>query len=157
MNKIITSKEAEEISKQLKKQGKKIVLVGGCFDILHVGHTRFLEKAKKQGDCLFVFLESDESVRNLKGDKRPVNPQKDRAQILSSLSSVDYVIILTRILKNFEYDELVESIKPNIIAATKDDENQDHKKRQAKKIDARLIFVINQIKDKSTSKIIESL
>src|SRR3989344_3101733 len=132
MKKILNIKEAISISKKIQIDGKTIVLAGGCFDILHVGHIKFLEQAKKTGDFLFVLLESDESVRNLKGKNRPVNNQNDRAEILASLSYVDYVVILTKILKDKDYDNLVIGIKPNFIAITDEDKNYIHKERQAK-------------------------
>lgn len=153
MNKVINIKQAIEISKKLKTQKRIIILVGGCFDILHIGHVKFLEQAKKIGDFLFVLLESDESVRNLKGKDRPVNSQKDRAEILSSLRHVNCVINLTKILKDKDYDDLVIRIKPNFIAITDGDKNHMHKKRQAEKIGAKII-ALKRFKNKSTTKIL---
>src|SRR3989344_8872455 len=95
MNRIIKPEDSIKISKEFREQGKRIVLVGGCFDILHLGHIKFLESAKKLGDCLFVLLENDESVLRLKGKDRPINNQTERAQDLSSLSIVDYVVLLS--------------------------------------------------------------
>lgn len=154
MGKILKIKEAISISRKIKNNGKSIVLVGGCFDILHIGHITFLEQAKKLGNFLFVLLESDESIRNLKGKNRPVNNQKDRAEILSSLMNVDYVVILKNILKNKDYDDLVIGIKPNFIAVTNGDKNYIYKKRQAEKISAKIVTLKN-FKDKSTTKIIK--
>lgn len=153
MRKILNIKQVTSISKKIKNNGKTIVLVGGCFDILHVGHIKFLEQAKKTGDFLFVLLESDQSVKNLKGKNRPVNIQKDRAEILSSLRHVDYIISLTKILKDKDYDDLVIGIKPNFIAITDGDKNHMHKKRQAEKIGAKIIS-LKRFKDKSTTRIL---
>src|SRR3989344_3259410 len=120
MNRIIKPKEAIRISKKLRDKEKSIVLVGGCFDILHLGHIKFLESAKKLGDILFVLLESDESVLGLKGKDRPINNQIERAQVLSSLSIVDYVVLLPLMKTDRDYDKLITYIKPAFIATTKD-------------------------------------
>lgn len=96
---------------KLKKQGKKIVFTNGCFDILHYGHVMYLEKAKAKGDILVVGLNSDSSVRRIKGKKRPIVSQKDRSRLIASLESVDYVVI-------FNQDsplETIKKIKPDIL------------------------------------------
>ena len=83
---------------------KKItVLAGGCFDVLHPGHIVFLEKAKKAGDYLVVLLESDKKIRKLKGKGRPVHSQKERAEILSALKSVDSVVCLPYMENDFKW------------------------------------------------------
>ncbi len=79
------------ISAKLRKSGKKIVFTNGCFDILHAGHVRYLRQAKALGDILIVALNTDASVRRLKGPDRPVCGQEDRAEVLAALESVDYV------------------------------------------------------------------
>jgi rfaE bifunctional protein nucleotidyltransferase chain/domain len=94
---------------EAKEQGRAVVFTNGCFDILHAGHVRYLAEAKKLGDVLVVGLNSDESVRRLKGEGRPVNPAADRAEVLSGLRSVDHVVM-------FEEDtaqELVRHLKPD--------------------------------------------
>jgi D-beta-D-heptose 7-phosphate kinase/D-beta-D-heptose 1-phosphate adenosyltransferase len=80
------------IVKDAKRNSKIIVFSNGCFDILHCGHCKYLSEAKKLGDILIIGLNTDKSVKNLKGDSRPINNQQDRAYVLSSLKSVDYVI-----------------------------------------------------------------
>ncbi len=157
MNKIIKPQEAIKISKEFREQGKGIVLVGGCFDILHLGHIKFLESAKKLADNLFVILESDEAVEKLKGKDRPINSQMDRAQVLSSLSAVDYVILLPQMKSDRDYDKLITQVKPDFIAATQDDPNISHKKRQAKMIDAKVKIVTKRVDSKSTTKLAETL
>lgn len=153
MGNILNLQQAIEISQKIKSEKKSIVLAGGCFDILHIGHIKFLEKARKNGDYLFILLESDESVKKLKGDKRPINSQKDRAQILSALKFVDYVILLSGIKESKDYDSLVEKIHPDIIAVTKNDKALFHKQRQAKKINAKVVSVIERVEDKSTTRL----
>lgn len=83
--------ELKETLKAIRKTGGKIVFTNGCFDILHVGHVRYLKEAKALGDYLVIALNSDSSVRGLKGDKRPIVPQAERAEVLASLESVDFV------------------------------------------------------------------
>ncbi len=153
MNRIITSGQAIKISKKLKREGKKIVLAGGCFDILHTGHIKFLEAARKRGDVLFVFLENDINVKKFKGNNRPINKQGERALILSSLRFVDYVITLGEMKTNSDYDKLVINLKPDIIAVTKKSPQILHSLRQAKIIGAEVIEVIGRITNRSTSKL----
>ncbi len=97
--------------KKLKEEGKKVVFTNGCFDIIHRGHVEYLNQAKSLGDYLLIGLNSDKSVRKLKGEGRPVNSEKDRAFILSNLKSVDCIII-------FEEDtpyNLISAILPDIL------------------------------------------
>lgn len=110
MGKIKPITEMEEIVKELKKQGKKIVTCNGCFDILHTGHIKFLNEAKQQGDVLIVGLNSDSSVKQNKGPKRPINNEKDRATVLAALEMVDYVVIFNEKTPI----ELLEAIKPHV-------------------------------------------
>ncbi len=91
--KIITLNRLIGIVKKLKKQGKKIVTTNGVFDILHLGHVKYLEQAKKLGDVLIVGVNSDPSVRHIKGDKRPINNEKSRIGVLAGLESVDYIFL----------------------------------------------------------------
>lgn len=157
MEKIISIEQAFEIAKNFHKKGKKIVLTGGCFDILHLGHIMLLENAKKHGDILFVLLESDQSIREIKGEKRPVNIQYDRARILASIAVVDYVILLTHISNNEEYDSLVKQLKPDIIATTHGDPRRTHKERQGRMIDAKVIDVTEPLSNQSTTRLINIL
>jgi len=83
----------KEVVKKAKAEGKKVVFTNGCFDILHQGHIRFLAEAKKFGDCLIVGLNSDSSVRIIKGKKRPLMPERARAELLAALCFVDGVVI----------------------------------------------------------------
>lgn len=151
MSKTLTIKEAMEIAEKINKQKKTIVLVGGCFDILHVGHVEFLKKAKEKGDVLFVLLESDEKVKQIKGENRPIHTQKERAKVLSALEMVDYVILLPYLAENKDYDNLVMQIKPDIIATTKADKYRKHKERQAKLLNAQVLDVIDRLPNKSTN------
>ena len=93
-----------------KAKGNTIVFTNGCFDILHAGHVRYLNAAKALGDILVVGLNSDDSVRRLKGEGRPINPAADRAEVLAGLRAVDHVIIF----EEATAEELVRQIKPDI-------------------------------------------
>ena len=120
-DKIKTQTEILEINLDLKDKDNKIVFTNGCFDIIHAGHIQYLEEAKSLGDVLILGLNSDQSVRNLKGKNRPINNQHDRALILAALEAVDYVVI-------FDQDnpfELVEAIKPNILVKGSDYEGKE--------------------------------
>ncbi len=154
MNKIISPRQAIKLSTDLRKSGKSIVLVGGFFDILHVGHIKFLEKAKQKGDFLFVLLEDDEKLRDLKGVDRPINPQKDRANVLSSIRYVDYVILLKKMTNNSKYDKIILRISPNIIAITCPDPNIKHKMRQSKLTGAKVMCVTKRVSDYSTTRLV---
>lgn len=138
----------------MSKDKKTVVLVGGCFDILHPGHIIFLTKAKKLADKLIVILESDEKVNRLKGFKRPIHTQKDRAKVLLALKSVDRVISLPFMDQPSQYDSLIVKIKPDIIATTKDSPDNYHKARTAKLVGAKLKLVTDRINNYSTSEIV---
>ena len=152
MSKTVTPKQAIKISKQIKAFGKTIVLAGGVFDILHLGHIRFLEKAKNQGNFLLVLLESDQNAKKRKGENRPIHIQKNRALVLSSLQSVDYVLLLPEMTTDQEYDKLISQLQPSVIATTKGDVFVKRKERQAKLINGKVAYVIERIKDQSTTK-----
>ena len=105
-----TQDEIIRIVREGQVEGKTFVVTNGCFDILHVGHVRYLKKTKEKADYSIVMLNSDVSVKSIKGEDRPINCEEDRAEILSSLSCVDYVVL---------FDEkspakLLEDIKPNV-------------------------------------------
>jgi len=111
-NKIKTVLELHPLLGILQAMGKKIVFTNGCFDIIHTGHTRYLAKAKSFGDLLIVAVNSDSSVREIKGEKRPINTQAERAEILAALESVDFVTIFDepdphKIISELQPDVLV--------------------------------------------------
>ena len=92
-SKILTLDQLAAESGRLRSESQRVVATNGCFDILHVGHVRYLAAAQKLGDVLVVGLNGDDSVRQLKGERRPVNRERDRAEVLAALESVDYVTI----------------------------------------------------------------
>jgi len=150
---LITLDEAKNIRENLRKQGKKVVVTNGCFDILHVGHIRYLQKTKSYGDILFVLLNSDLSVKKIKGEDRPINNENDRAEILSALSCVDYVV---------KFDEssvsnLLEILKPDVYTKGADYTLETLPERDIVKklnIDVKFIDFVN---GKSTTNLIEKI
>ncbi len=127
------------------------------FDIVHIGHIAFLQKAKEQGNFLIVLLESDESIRKMKGSTRPIHAQNLRAKILGSLDSVDLVVKLPQLTADEEYSKLVKRIEPDIIAVTKGDPILSKKKAHAQAIHAQVVEVIDRQKQYSTSNLIEKM
>ena len=150
MNQIIKINQLGQL-----KNREEIVLVGGCFDILHLGHTTFLEEAKKMGKILVILLESDETIKKLKGENRPINRQIDRAEMLTKLKMVDYVVMLPELKDNQDYVDLIKKISPKIIATSGNDEKIELKKQEAKIVGAKLVEVIKRINQYSTSQMIK--
>ena len=157
MGKIIDVTEAEKVVERIKTQGGRVVLVGGCFDLLHIGHLEFLEKAKAAGDILMVALEHDKNVKRLKGEKRPINHQKNRAKVLSALEMVDYIIPLPPMKTHDDYFALVKNLRPDIIAVTAGDPHLKQKVEQAKTVRGKLEVVTKPIINGSTSKLLKIL
>lgn len=109
-DKIKQKNELIEILESLKQVGKKIVFTNGCFDVLHIGHVRYLEEAKVQGDILVVGVNSDQSVQGLKGPKRPLVPEKERIELLAALEVTDYLILFSESTP----EKLISQLKPDI-------------------------------------------
>lgn len=114
-------KEISSIVNELSSKNKKIVFTNGCFDILHVGHVKYLEQAKSFGDVLIIGINSDSSVKSIKGENRPINAESDRAYILASLEAVDYVVIFD---DDTPYD-LIKLINPNVLVKGSDYEGKN--------------------------------
>jgi len=134
----------------------KTVLVGGCFDLLHFGHIQFLTTAKSLGDYLIVALESDENVRKMKGDSRPIHTQIQRKKMLASLQCVDEVILLKTMASDTDYTKLVTDTHPSIIAVTEGDPLIDKKRGHANVVGAQVV-VIPKIHTPSTSQLAKLL
>lgn len=108
--KVLPLEEMASEREKLKEAGKKLVFTNGCFDILHRGHVGYLKEARNLGDALVVALNSDDSVKRLKGEERPFNNEADRAEMLCALRSVDYVVIFSEDTA----DKAIEAIQPDI-------------------------------------------
>jgi rfaE bifunctional protein nucleotidyltransferase chain/domain len=135
---------------------KTVVLVGGCFDLLHYGHISFLKKAKTYGNYLLVALESDENVRRLKGDTRPIHTQKQRKEMLEALKCIDEVIELPDMRTDTDYYEMIRRIRPDVIAFTEGDPILDKKMEQGKLSGAKVV-IIEKIHSPSTSQLAKLL
>ncbi len=112
MGEIKSLEELKELRNLWRKEGKKLVFTNGCFDLVHIGHIRYLKKAKELGDYLVIGLNTDQSVRRIKGEKRPILPEDERAEILCSFWFVDYVVFFDedtpeKLIKEIEPDVLV--------------------------------------------------
>ena len=117
--KIVSLKKALALRAALKKSGKKAVFTNGCFDLLHAGHVYSLEKARSLGDFLFLGLNSDASVRRLKGPSRPFNKAADRATVLAALAAVDAVVVFGEDTPH----DLIKALRPDILVKGADYRN----------------------------------
>ena len=153
MTKIINSEKAAEISNSEKLNGKTVVFTNGCFDILHVGHLRYLFEAKEKGDILIVGLNSDASVKRLKGEKKPYVAQDERAELLAGLIPVDYVVI-------FEEDtpiELLKKIKPSVHVKGGDYTKEKLPETVVVEENGGRVEIVSLVKGKSTTNIIKEV
>ncbi len=155
--KIFSSRQLDPLVEQLAKLKKGIVLVGGCFDVLHMGHVVFLQKAKHVGDTLVVLLESDQRIKKLKGQTRPIHNQAERAQILAALEAVDYIVCLPTSMTDRDYDQIVSQIKPQLIAITDGDAGITQKQRVASLIGAKIKEVTKKVGNYSTTQFLKDL
>jgi rfaE bifunctional protein nucleotidyltransferase chain/domain len=153
MGKIVGVNEITKISFELKSKGKKIVFTNGCFDILHRGHVEYLSKAKQLGDVLIVGLNSDSSVKMIKGDKRPIVPQEDRAFILSNLSFVDYVVIFD---EPTPY-ELISKIVPDVLVKGSDWSQENVVGRDIVEANGGKVVLIEIVPGRSTTNVIKTI
>ena len=109
---IVDAGEMSGVRDRLDAAGRRIVFTNGCFDLLHAGHVRYLQQARGLGDALVVGLNSDRSVRELKGESRPLNPQDDRAEVLAALGCVDYVVVFD----GKRATDLLRTVRPHVYA-----------------------------------------
>lgn len=152
-DKIVSAEKLEKELEVLRREGKVIVFTNGCFDILHAGHVRYLNDAGTLGDLLILALNSDSSVRSIKGDLRPIVPQDERACVAASLEAVDYVVI---------FDEetplkLIERLKPDILVKGGDWSEENVAGGEFVKKRGGRVAIIPQTKGLSTTNIIEKI
>jgi D-beta-D-heptose 7-phosphate kinase/D-beta-D-heptose 1-phosphate adenosyltransferase len=153
MGKILSQGELKKEIEKLKGAGKRIVFTNGCFDILHTGHTRYLREARKLGDVLVLGLNSDASIRSIKGEKRPIVPEAERADVMASLESVDYLTIFNEPTPL----ELIELLKPDVLVKGGDWAEKDIVGGDAVRKWGGTVAVIPEIKGASTTNIIEKI
>ncbi len=153
MGQIIRRDMITNIVKELHDNGNTVVATNGCFDILHVGHVRYLEKTKSFADKLIVLLNSDKSVKSIKGPSRPINNENDRAEILCALSCVDYVVL-------FDEDSprnLLDEIKPDIYTKGADYTMETLPEADIMKKNGTRVEFISFVEGKSTTNIINRM
>ena len=150
---ILDISQLSSIVKSLKQAGKRIVFTNGCFDIIHAGHVRYLKEARNLGDVLVVGLNSDESVRTIKGINRPIVPQGERAEVLSSLRDVDYVVIFN---EPDPYNTIA-ALKPDILVKGGDWRIEDIIGRDIVESCGGKVCTIPFIEGASSSRIIENI
>ena len=151
MSNIKSKSEILLIRNQLKAEGKKVVFTNGCFDLIHSGHVDYLVKAKEMGDILILALNSDSSIRNIKGDKRPILKQDERAFIVSNLKPVDYVTF-------FEEDtpaEIINELIPDVLVKGADWEIDNIVGREIVETNGGEVKTIKFVNNQSTSNIIK--
>ncbi len=152
-DKILTPQKATAICKQLRKKNKKIVFTNGCFDIIHPGHVQYLEKAKSKGDFLIVALDTDESVRSLKGAGRPVNNLESRQTVMAALASIDAVTYF----ENSNPLPIIEKLKPHVLVKGGDWKIKDIIGSAEVLGWGGKVFSISYLKGKSTTNIIDKI
>ena len=154
MNKYLKSiNELIEIRNKLKKENKKVVFTNGCFDILHAGHVDYIIKAKEKGDILIVAVNSDSSMKRIKGTSRPIVPQNERAFIVSSLKPVDYAVI-------FEEDtpyEIITKLLPDILVKGEDWSIENIVGRDIVEANGGKVETIKFVNNQSTTNIIKTV
>ncbi len=153
MERVLCRQAAADLVEKLRKEGRKVVFTNGCFDILHVGHLRYLEEAKEQGEILFVGVNSDDSVKRLKGPTRPINNENDRAEMLAGLKPVDYVVI-------FSEDtpvELISELKPSIHVKGGDYKKEELPETEVVEKNGGEVRILSLVEGKSTTNIVNKI
>ena len=152
-DKIKTLEEIKGIIDRAKLEGKRVVLANGCFDILHVGHVRYLEDAKRHGDLLVVAVNSDSSVKKLKGPERPYMPDVERAEIVAALGCVDYVFIF----EDTRLDRIIAYLKPDFQAKGTDYTPETVPERETVESYGGRVIICGDPKNHSTTQLLEVL
>lgn len=153
LTKLKNLNELKGIITTLKSKGKKIIFTNGCFDLLHYGHIKYLEDAKRKGDILVVAVNSDSSVKKIKGNQRPIIGQGDRIRTLAALESVDYAVL-------FNEDtplKVIKSLKPDILAKGADWNKKDIVGREFVLSYGGCVSTIKLVKGRSTSSLIKKI
>ncbi len=153
MKELLSLNEFLEIRKKIKQEGKKLVFTNGCFDIIHRGHVSYLNRAKALGDYLVVALNSDDSVRRLKGEGRPINKLEDRAFVVANLKAVDFVV-------SFDEDtpfEIISAIIPDVLVKGGDWQLDQIVGRDIVEANGGKVYSLPYVKNYSTTSIINKM
>ena len=146
----MTVAEAGRLAQRLRADGKRIVLANGCFDLLHVGHVRYLEAARRLGDVLFVGINDDAAVARLKGPGRPLIPAAERVELLSALRAVDHVVVF----EGDTADALVRAIRPDVHAKGTDYTPESVPERDTVRACGGRVVIVGDPKDHATRDVI---
>jgi D-beta-D-heptose 7-phosphate kinase/D-beta-D-heptose 1-phosphate adenosyltransferase len=153
MKKILERDVLKTILDKLKNEGAKIAFTNGCFDILHVGHVRYLQEAKKTADILVLALNSDSSVRSIKGEKRPLVPEEERAEVLAALECIDFITIFPELTPL----ELICYLKPDLLIKGGDWPEEKVVGRDEIRQWGGQVAIIPEVAGKSTTNIVEKI
>ncbi len=151
--KILSLEALQPLVKEVKQQGRKVVLANGCFDWLHVGHVRYLREARQLGDCLVVAVNADASVRALKGPPRPLMPEQERAEILAALACVDFVLVF----EELNVERVLRSLQPHVHCKGTDYSEQTVPEREVVLSYGGRIAIAGDPKDHSTRSLLQGL
>lgn len=146
----MTVAEAGRLAERLRAAGKRIVLANGCFDLLHVGHVRYLDAARGLGDVLFVGINGDAAVARLKGEGRPLMPAVERVEILSALRAVDHVVVFD----DDTADTLVAAVRPDVHAKGTDYTPESVPERETVRAVGGRVAIVGDPKDHATRDVI---
>ncbi|HEY7520697.1 MAG TPA: adenylyltransferase/cytidyltransferase family protein [Methylomirabilota bacterium] len=146
----MTVAEAGRLAERLRAEGRRIVLANGCFDLLHVGHIRYLDAARRLGDVLFVGINGDAAVARLKGRGRPLMPATERVELLSALRAVDHVVVFD----DDTADELIAAIRPHVHAKGTDYTPDSVPEREAVRAVGGRVAIVGDPKDHATRDVI---
>jgi D-glycero-beta-D-manno-heptose 1-phosphate adenylyltransferase len=152
-SKIVDVDKLRESVKKAKSAGKRVVFANGCFDTLHVGHVRYLQCAKQNGDILIVGVNADESVRRLKGAGRPILDENGRAQLVAALRCVDYVVLF----RETNVERLLEELRPNVHAKGTDYTAESVPERAVADRLGIVVAIVGDPKDHSTRELLDSI
>ena len=151
--KIYPEKEIGDIVKEEQQAGRTVVFTNGCFDLLHVGHIRYLQSAKKEGDVLLTAVNSDKSVRALKGPERPIMPEEERVEILAALECTDLILLFD----DKTVDRLLNQLRPDVHAKGTDYTPESVPERETVLAYGGKIAIVGDPKDHSTRDFISSI
>ncbi len=151
--KIVVLEELSRIVKEARSEGLRIVFSNGCFDLLHVGHVRYLEGARREGDLLITAVNDDSSVRRLKGPGRPLMPASERAEILAALECTNYIVVF----KDETVDELLRTLRPDVHAKGTDYTPESVPERETVLAYGGRIAIVGDPKERSTRTYLEKL
>ena len=152
-NKLLPLESLEPVVAALKASGKTVVFANGCFDLLHVGHIRYLQSARQLGDALVVGLNSDQSGRRLKGPQRPLMPESERAEILAALTCVDYIVLF----QEPTVERLLRVLKPDIQCKGTDYTEETVPEREVVRSYGGRVAIAGDPKDHSTRNLIQDI